>query len=608
MARVFLAEDLRLKRQVAVKVIHPHLAEDAVFISKFRQEAILAANLSHPNLVNVFDQGTDSGSAYLVMEYVAGQTLRQVLQEFGALPEQRALGVLESVLSGLSAAHRGGILHRDIKPENILLADDGRIKLSDFGLARPISAQTETDSVIGTAAYLSPELATRGLSDARSDVYAVGILGFELLTGRQPYTGDVAAAVVAQHSNSQVPAPSSVVDGISESVDEIVLWATERDPELRPADASEMLSFVRKVASELKGSTTATNETMVLKSQGNAKVDLNTDAQQTQVLSNLNLDSMATQVIATGSDTQAPAEELPFSSFSGGRFWRWVLSTLLVFALAAGGGWWFGAGPGALRSLPELENRSIAAAQSSLSNLGLTVIVKNEFSADVAQGLVTRTDPASGSFVAAGSTLTVFVSLGPELKAVPKLTGLNVAEATVAITQAGFSFGGAEAWFNEAPAGTVFDYLGSDGKKLAVTSPVTLNVSLGPIPMVSNLSQEVAVSLLTTAGLKVDEVLTAYSDSVAAGMVISLTPLSEPLGEKGSVSITVSKGSDKVVMPKVVGETIAAAKSALEALGLTVVVDTNQLSSKWGIAKVKSASAKAGVTLRRGDRVTIVSR
>ena len=605
---MFLAEDLRLKRQVAVKVIHPHLAEDAVFISKFRQEAILAANLSHPNLVNVFDQGTDSGSAYLVMEYVAGQTLRQVLQEFGALPEQRALGVLESVLSGLSAAHRGGILHRDIKPENILLADDGRIKLSDFGLARPISAQTETDSVIGTAAYLSPELATRGLSDARSDVYAVGILGFELLTGRQPYTGDVAAAVVAQHSNSQVPAPSSVVDGISESVDEIVLWATERDPELRPADASEMLSFVRKVASELKGSTTATNETMVLKSQGNAKVDLNTDAQQTQVLSNLNLDSMATQVIATGSDTQAPAEELPFSSFSGGRFWRWVLSTLLVFALAAGGGWWFGAGPGALRSLPELENRSIAAAQSSLSNLGLTVIVKNEFSADVAQGLVTRTDPASGSFVAAGSTLTVFVSLGPELKAVPKLTGLNVAEATVAITQAGFSFGGAEAWFNEAPAGTVFDYLGSDGKKLAVTSPVTLNVSLGPIPMVSNLSQEVAVSLLTTAGLKVDEVLTAYSDSVAAGMVISLTPLSEPLGEKGSVSITVSKGSDKVVMPKVVGETIAAAKSALEALGLTVVVDTNQLSSKWGIAKVKSASAKAGVTLRRGDRVTIVSR
>ena len=612
MARVFLAEDLRLKRQVAVKVIHPHLADDEGFIAQFRQEAILAANLSHPNLVNVFDQGTDLGSAYLVMEYVAGQTLREVIREFGPLSPKRTLGVLESVLAGLSAAHNGGILHRDIKPENVLLADDGRIKLSDFGLARPISAHTETDSVIGTAAYLSPELASRGLADARSDVYAVGILGFELLTGKQPFTGDVAAAVAAQHLTSSVPAPSTLVPSLPESIDELVLWATERDAELRPANAGELLEFVRKVAAELRGEASvpkATNENRTevisprVEDQSQTMV---LDSHVTQLL-NGSAENQLTQVISTGSQVETQ-DELAFSSFNGGKFWRWVVSTLLTFALAAGLGWWFGAGPGALRSLPELKGRTVAAAQGTLTNLGLNVVVVNEHSADVAQGLVTRTDPSAGSLVADGTALKIYVSLGPELKLVPALTGLNVAEATIEITKAGFSFGGADAWFNAAPAGQVFDYLGSDKKKLPLGSEITINVSLGPLPLVENLSQDVAVALLTTAGLTVAEVKAEYSDSVPAGNVISMTPQTEPLGESGSVSLTVSKGSDKVVMPKVVGETIAAAKSALEALGLRVTVDTNQLSSRWGIAKVKGSSVKAGTTIRRGDAVTIISR
>ena len=613
MARVFLAEDLRLKRQVAVKVIHPHLADDESFIAQFRQEAILAANLSHPNLVNVFDQGTDSGSAYLVMEYVAGQTLREVIREFGPLSPKRTLGVLESVLAGLSAAHQGGILHRDIKPENVLLADDGRIKLSDFGLARPISAHTETDSVIGTAAYLSPELASRGLADARSDVYAVGILGFELLTGKQPFTGDVAAAVAAQHLTSSVPAPSTLVPGLPESIDEMVLWATERDAELRPANAGELLEYVRKVAAELRGEASAPkitqdNRTEVISPRvEDQNQTLVLDANATQLLQDSDANQL-TQVISSGAQIATDEPELPFSSFNGGKFWRWVVSTLVVFALAAGLGWWFGAGPGALRSLPELKGRTVAAAQGTLTNLGLKVVVVNEHSPDVAQGLVTRTEPSSGALVASGTELKIYVSLGPELKVVPVLTGLNVAEATIEITKAGFSFGGADAWFNEAPAGQVFDYLGSDKQKLPVGSDITINVSLGPLPLVENLAQDVAVSLLTTAGLTVAEVKAEYSDTVPAGNVISMTPQTQPLGESGSVTLTVSKGSDKVVVPKVVGETIAAAKSALEALGLRVTVDTNQLSSRWGIAKVKSASVKAGTTIRRGDSVTIVSR
>jgi beta-lactam-binding protein with PASTA domain len=480
-------------------------------------------------------------------------------------------------------------------------------------LARPISAHTETDSVIGTAAYLSPELASRGLADARSDVYAVGILGFELLTGKQPFTGDVAAAVAAQHLNSTVPAPSTLVPGLPESIDELVLWATERDAELRPANAGELLEFVRKVATELRGEasapkTTADNRTEVISPQiVNQNQTMVLDSNATQLLEGSASDQL-TQVISVDGPASSDEPELPFSRFNGGKFWRWVVSTLLVFALAAGLGWWFGAGPGALRSLPELKGRTVAAAQGTLTNLGLNVVVVNEHSADVAQGLVTRTEPNSGALVASGTELKIYVSLGPELKVVPVLTGLNVAEATIEITKAGFSFGGADAWFNEAPAGQVFDYLGSDKQKLPVGSDITINVSLGPLPLVENLSQDVAVALLTTAGLTVAEVKAEYSDTVPNGNVISMTPQTQPLGESGSVSLIVSKGSDKVVVPKVVGETIAAAKSALEALGLRVTVDTNQLSSRWGIAKVKSSSVKAGTTLRRGDAVTIVSR
>jgi serine/threonine-protein kinase len=279
-----------------------------------------------------------------------------------------------------------------------------------------------------------------------------------------------------------------------------------------------------------------------------------------------------------------------------------------VVFLAAGAGWWFGAGPGALRALPELTNRSVAEAQTALSQLDLNVTMTNEYSPEVPQGQIIRTEPAAGSLVFSGAALKLVVSLGPELKVAPKLTGLNVAEATVEITKAGFTFGGAEAWFNALEPGKVFDFTGIDGQKLPVGSAINLKVSLGPIPSVSGVSQEVATGLLTAVGLSVDKVTMQYSDTVPNGQVISLVPASEPLGENGKVELIVSRGSDLVVMPKVVGETIAAASSALKALGLVVVVDTDKLSSQWGIAKVKAASVKAGNKLRRGDRVTIVSR
>ena len=249
MATVYLATDLRLERRVAIKVMHGHLADDSKFKERFIQEARSAARLAHPNVVNVFDQGQDSDMAYLVMEYLPGITLRDLLQEHRVLTTEQTLDIMEAVLAGLAAAHKAGIVHRDLKPENVLLADDGRIKIGDFGLARAASSQTATGAaLLGTIAYLSPELVTRGIADTRSDIYAVGIMMYEMLVGEQPFKGDQPMQIAYQHANDAVPPPSRKNPKVPTELDDLVVWATERDPEDRPRDARAMLDQLYDLA------------------------------------------------------------------------------------------------------------------------------------------------------------------------------------------------------------------------------------------------------------------------------------------------------------------------------------------------------------------------
>src|SRR5690606_33802696 len=269
MATVYLATDLRLERRVAVKVMHGHLADDSQFKQRFIQEARSAARLAHPNVVNVYDQGQDDETAYLVMEYLPGITLRDLLNDHRVLTTEQAFDIMEAVLSGLAAAHRSGIVHRDLKPENVLLADDGRIKISDFGLARAASAATATgNALLGTVAYLSPELVTRGVADTRSDIYAIGIMLYEMLAGEQPFQGEQPFHVAQQHANDTVPTPSTLNPRVPTELDELVLWATARDPEERPRDAGIMLSQLLETQRTLSGlgsdDTTPMQHTMVL--------------------------------------------------------------------------------------------------------------------------------------------------------------------------------------------------------------------------------------------------------------------------------------------------------------------------------------------------------
>ena len=249
MATVYLGTDTKLDRTVALKVAHPELADDPEFVRRFTGEARSVARLSSPNVVAVYDQGSDAGLLYLVMEYVPGRTLRELLRERGRLSPREALDIISGVLGGLAAAHQAGIVHRDVKPENVLLGDGNTIKVADFGLARAASraSHTRTGMIIGTAAYLAPEQVSRSVSDARTDVYAAGVMLYEMLTGAQPHTGETPLAVAHKHVSDPVPAPSSVVPGLPPSLDALVALATSRDPDLRPADAGQFLHAITDV-------------------------------------------------------------------------------------------------------------------------------------------------------------------------------------------------------------------------------------------------------------------------------------------------------------------------------------------------------------------------
>ncbi len=249
MATVYLGTDTRLDRTVALKIMHAELANDEDFVRRFVGEARSVARLSHPNVVGVYDQGADGRTLYLAMEYVPGRTLRDLLNERGSLPPREALDIMEGVLGGLGAAHAAGLAHRDVKPENVLLTAEHDVKVADFGLARMLAgtSQTKTGMLIGTAAYLAPEQVSRGVADARTDVYAAGVMLFEMVTGQQPHTADTPLAVAYKHVNEAVPAPSQLVDGVPAALDELVLRATSRDPDLRPADGGQFARSLNEV-------------------------------------------------------------------------------------------------------------------------------------------------------------------------------------------------------------------------------------------------------------------------------------------------------------------------------------------------------------------------
>ena len=626
MATVYEATDQRLERPVAIKIMHPHLAEDGDFTKRFIQEARQAARLAHPNIVNVFDQGQDGSITFIVMEYLPGITLRELLQDFGALTPAQTVDIVRAVLQGLDAAHTAGIVHRDLKPENVLLADDGRIKIADFGLARASTHNTATSqALLGTIAYLSPELISRGEADLRSDIYALGIMMFEMLTGAQPYQGDQAVTIAYQHQNDIVPPPSSKNPAIPALFDELVDWCTRRSADERPPHARAVLEHLVEVEKLLGAETLATatmdlNQTIAM-TQRMSPMDI----QDTEVLDPKSavfegLEPAPTQSVAVG---EAPPQE-PVRERKPPRGRRLATLGTIVLLLVLGGGgaaaWWWFTGPGALVTVPDVAGGSVLEATATLVEAELSVAdtVLEEFDLVLPEGTVKGTNPSAGAEVEKQTEVRLIVSLGPNPVAVPAISGQSLAEVELALQEVNLILGSTSEEFNDfVDEGSVLRLVDEDNETLAAGSQVlagsTLNavLSAGPLPDVTGLPVDEARETLDAVG--VNGVVGgdgAFSDTVPEGYVVEVSlPAGATIRPGDTLTLIVSRGPELVMIPDLVGETIADAKEVLEGLGFEVEVRSEFPESDWdrSFARVTSLSPSSGQEVAKGTLVIIRS-
>jgi len=624
MATVYLATDLRLERKVAIKVMHGHLADDSKFKERFVQEARSSARLAHPNVVNVFDQGQDSDMAYLVMEYLPGITLRDLLHEHRILTTEQTLDIMEAVLAGLAAAHKAGIVHRDLKPENVLLADDGRIKIGDFGLARAASANTATGAaLLGTIAYLSPELVTRGVADTRSDIYAVGIMMYEMLVGEQPFKGEQPMQIAYQHANDAVPSPSSANDLVPAELDDLVLWATAREPDDRPRDARALLDQLYQTHSSLMTAlpptaSTAVQRTMILPTATAAEAMSSTA--ETQVFGS------ELQSVAPAAPSQVSENTTTLASRATKRKSRgWWLLALIVLLVsgAAGAGWYFGAGPGSQVTIPEsIQGTSAEDARVILEELGLVVDdeLGEAFDPVVEAGLVADANPAIGTGVPHGSPVQILISQGPQPIAVPPFAGMTEQEARAAIEAAPFTLvePTIKQFDSDIAAGLVVDVLGADGASIlgqetyGELQNVTLIISAGALPNLECSTLNEAEQILGGIQLNTElgaEVFSDCPEGTVVGIDLERDGDGNPrtIREGDTVTLILSRGPDLVQVPDVVGDRISAAIDELEALDFVVIVLTDLPQGLWGsfAAEVLDQDPEGGQMLKRGSEVTI---
>jgi serine/threonine-protein kinase len=603
MATIYAALDLRLDRQVAVKVMHPHLAQDEQFVSRFIREAKAAASLSHPNIVSVLDQGWNQGGVpcvFIVMELVEGATLRDYLHEQGSLSVERAIQIISPVASALAAAHKLGIVHRDIKPENILVSKEGRIKIADFGLARGAllgSTMTAESSVIlGSVSYLSPEQVQRGVADARSDVYSLGIVLFEVLTGQKPYQGEDPVQIAIRHVNDRVPAPSTLNPAITADVDELVLRATNIDPDKRPRDAGEFLEQLRVLSEKLDPR----------KRQLSLELDLPPLPIKEAVRDRVKREKISKT--AKKEDTPVKKEKtVPTKKKVSSRVQRNRRIAALLAVVLGITAWYVFIGPGSRVVVPSLAGMTTKEAKAELEDLGLNLdIAEEEFSEDIPEGKVISSNPAGGGRVSPAGTVEVTISRGKERYAVPNLQGLKLDVAEGLIKENKLVVGKViEEFSNEIPKGFIMRSAPAAGERIKRDSQIEIIVSKGieqiGVADYKAKSGEQALNELTEAGFEV-EIKYVFSEDLPIGAVISQTPGAGDMDKGSKVTLLVSKGSEYVFIPNIFSIAEAKAVAALKDLDLKVVV------KKVGNKKVKvvtNVTPKVGAKVKRGSTVTI---
>ncbi|MFF9363427.1 Stk1 family PASTA domain-containing Ser/Thr kinase [Streptomyces griseoluteus] len=614
MATVYRALDVRLDRVLALKVMHPALAADGAFVDRFIREARSVARLSHPNVVQVFDQGTDGGYVYLAMEYVAGCTLRDVLRERGALRPRAALDIVEPVLAALGAAHRAGFVHRDMKPENVLIGDDGRVKVADFGLVRAVDTVTSTTgSVLGTVSYLAPEQIEQGTADPRVDVYACGVVLYEMLTGAKPHSGDSPAQVIYKHLNDDVPPPSALAPGLAPELDGLVAAATARTPALRPADAAALLGEVLRLRGTLTEEQLDALPPQALSGAHDNAGDRTSVLPHAMTVRPLPVDGDGEDGRDVTSVLHTSDIEPPPTRRGAGRSRRGLLTLLVavLVVLGVGGGVWY-INSGQFTKVPPVLSRTQEQAEQRLRAAGLEVGgVKRAYSDTVDRGTVISTDPSAGSRVRGHASVGLTVSLGPRTVPVPRVAGQPLERARERLKAAGLEPGMVTREFSdEAERGSVIRTTPEAGTPRHAGSAIALVVSKGApvdIPDVSGEDAESARQDLTAAGLQVRIASERVNSDYDKGQVVSQSPEPGAQGAEGdTVTLTLSKGPEMVKVPDVVGSNVDDAHQKLEAAGFEVREDRGLLGL-FGDT-VKKQSVAGGDKAPKGSEITITIR
>jgi len=630
MATVYLGTDTKLDRTVALKIAHPELAGDPEFARRFTGEARSAARLSSPNVVHVYDQGSGAGLLYLAMEYVPGRTLRELLRERGRLAPAEALGIFQGVLAGLSAAHRAGIVHRDVKPENVLIGDGDIVKVADFGLARAASgpSHTRTGMLIGTAAYLAPEQVTRSAADARSDVYASGVMLFEILTGVQPHTGENPLAVAHKHVRDAVPPPSSLVPGIPPAVDALVAMATSRDPELRPADAGQFLNAVADVSRRMPalppgggapgyagrpdGRPPSGEEWFPwggtddgTRPAYNQPSPRDGGPQHTLVVP-------AGDMPDRGYGQHDRPDDYPWSRQAAYRpprepvLQRWLQDRRMVYVALAVAvvvviavvTWWVT--DGQYTGVPQVSGMAASTARTELQNVGFVVrFGPDQHSNSVPAGDVISTNPAIGSNAHSGTAVTVTVSSGPVMIAVPQVTGEQESAAKAALRNAGLTPGSVTPETSTTvPAGIVISTTPAAGTSWPQPKPVAITVSSGqPLPNFVGEQFQAAAAQAQSAGYQLQQVA-AVGSTQPQGTIIGQSPQpGTAISPNEVVSVQVSSGPPQVSIPDVQGLSVSQATQELQQAGFQVQVNQNIFSGNTVSSYSPTGQAPQGSTI-----------
>ncbi len=594
MAQVYLARDRSLDRPVAVKELVPEFATDPSFVERFRREAQAAANLSHPNIVGVYDWGTQDGTYFIVMEYVDGPSLSQVIRRDGPLHPRRAAEVAGEVAAALGSAHSRGVVHRDIKPGNVLLTSSGQAKVTDFGIARALSSAdedlTQAGSVMGTATYFSPEQAQGLPVDPRTDLYSLGVVLYEMVTGRPPFTGETPLAIAYKHVQDQPAPPSTVIPDLPVALEAVIMKLLAKRPGDRYASAEELR---RDLGRFLAGEDTSAHKALAAAAVGAGAAAAATTVQRP----------------VRGYHDDADPDQAEEPRARTGLFLG-VLVLLLV--VLAGLLFWFARSLNASDvEVPATIGLTRPEAEKVLTDEGFKVDVTEQANPTIEAGRVISQDPAPRTKAPEGSTVKLAVSTGPEKVEVPNVVGQAQLEAQNTLVAAGLKFRVESVENETVEPGTVVTQNPAAGEAVVKDTEILLQVSKGTgqelVPDVTGQTQSAAIAALQAAGFRIGGPQQQASDTVPSGRVISTTPAAGTSVKKNStVTVVVSTGPQQVTVPGVVGQTEDNATASLRNKGFDVAVTTKTLpAGDANIGRVTSQSPGGGGTAAKGSTVTI---